>query len=386
MITNTRRAFLGGMGSGVLAVGLGGTLLGRPGLALGLAGPVRPNRGDDLDFGELEPLAAAIQETPPEKLQLLLVQKLRDGLELSTLVAATSLANARSFGGHDYIGYHCQMALIPALEMARLLPAKEAPLPVLKVVYRTASRIQEHGGRASESLHRVTAEGQLDRKAAAAMLHDAYLRRDLEDAEVALAQLARGAGTAAAYDALLPLVQENLDVHRIVLAWRAFEVIPLTGDRHAETLLRQSLRFCIDAEKRRVRQGHPEPELRALLPSLLDRCGLQEGSQEARSGSNEEIEKLALAVFCCDKRDAAGAVAEALGEGALPGRRGRGHLARRQPHPDARPGPQRAGRPSGQARRQRARRLLRRARVGRGPRLAQDRPRDRAARPRRPPA
>jgi len=134
MIVSSRRAFLGSLGGTALAVGLGTTLGGRIGLAL-------PFGDEELDFGELEPLAALIQETPPAKLQELLIAKLKAGLDLRTLVAATSLANARTFGGQDYTGYHCMMAMVPAYELARRLPASLAPLPVLKVVWRTADRI-----------------------------------------------------------------------------------------------------------------------------------------------------------------------------------------------------------------------------------------------------
>src|SRR5919205_724363 len=68
---------------------------------------------------------------------------------------AAALANARTFGGEDYVGCHTMMALAPSFHMARELPEDRRPLPVLKVLYRNTNRIQEHGGRASEVLHRV---------------------------------------------------------------------------------------------------------------------------------------------------------------------------------------------------------------------------------------
>jgi len=68
-----------------------------------------------------------LQETPADKLMPTLVECIgRDNLgkesELKTLVAAAALANARTFGGQDYIGYHTLMALVPAYEMALTLP------------------------------------------------------------------------------------------------------------------------------------------------------------------------------------------------------------------------------------------------------------------------
>jgi len=58
-------------------------------------------------------------------------------------VAAAALANARTFGGQDYIGYHTLMALVPAYEMALTLPEARRALPVFKVLYR---KHQPHSG------------------------------------------------------------------------------------------------------------------------------------------------------------------------------------------------------------------------------------------------
>ena len=294
----------------MLAVGLGGSLLGRA----SWAEEWEAEALDALDFGELEPLAALIQETAPEKLQRVLIERIRGGAELSTLVAAAALANARTFGGHDYIGYHCQMALVPALEMSKLLPVAQKPLPVLKVLYRTANRIQEVGGRSSEALGALPEAAVASREESAARLRSAFLKRDLQDSERALSELSRS-DPAAAFDELQSILQENLDVHRVVLAWRAWETMQLTGEKHAETLLRQSVRFCVDAEKDRLKRGRSEPELRSLLPELVDEHALLNGSQETRTASDEEIEELALGIFRANKADAARSVAEALGSG-----------------------------------------------------------------------
>ncbi len=64
-----------------------------------------------LEFGEFEPLVCALQETPLERLQPFLADRLRSGTSLKTLVAGAALANARTFGGEDYIGFHTFMAL-----------------------------------------------------------------------------------------------------------------------------------------------------------------------------------------------------------------------------------------------------------------------------------
>jgi hypothetical protein len=114
---------------------------------LGISRALTEGPGPDaLSFGAMEPLVVLMQETPPEKLTPLLVKMLGEGTELRTLVAAGALANARTFGGQDYTGYHSLMALAPAYEMSRELPEPRRALPVLKVLYRNSTRIQEQGG------------------------------------------------------------------------------------------------------------------------------------------------------------------------------------------------------------------------------------------------
>ena len=66
------------------------------------------------------------------------------------------------------------------------------------------------------------------------------------------------------------LVDEEEDVHRVVLAWRAWDTLSLTGPEHAHTLLRQSVRYCVDVERRRAAAGYPVSPIRDLLPRLLD--------------------------------------------------------------------------------------------------------------------
>src|SRR5258708_32429254 len=96
-----------------------------------------------------------MQETPVNGRLPALVKELRSGTELRQLVAAAALANARTFGGEDYVGFHTMMALAPAFHMAQELPAEWQPLPVLKVLYRNTNRIQERGGRKEEVLHAI---------------------------------------------------------------------------------------------------------------------------------------------------------------------------------------------------------------------------------------
>jgi len=136
----SRRRFLADVGRGMLVASVGTAMASDVGLA-------QASEQDDgrLTFGDLEPLVNIMQETPVNKLQPLLVEKLAKGMDLKTLVTAGALANARSFGGQDYTGYHTLMALLPAWRMAQELPAKQQALPVLKVLYRNTARIQQTG-------------------------------------------------------------------------------------------------------------------------------------------------------------------------------------------------------------------------------------------------
>jgi hypothetical protein len=148
----TRREFLAEVGRGMLVATVG------CGMAreLCVAPAFATDPSDTLDFGPLEPLVRFMQETPANKLLPGLADKLKSGTDLRQLVAAAALANARTFGGEDYVGFHTMMALAPSLHMAGELPETLQPLPVFKVLYRNTNRIQERGGRKTEVLHPVT--------------------------------------------------------------------------------------------------------------------------------------------------------------------------------------------------------------------------------------
>src|SRR6185436_4263649 len=112
--TPTRREFLADVGRGMLVASIGSSLAFELGLAPAIAADA-PEGGNALDFGELEPLVRFMQETPIEQFLPKLAAQLKGGAELRRLVAAAALANARTFGGEDYIGFHTLMALAPAL-------------------------------------------------------------------------------------------------------------------------------------------------------------------------------------------------------------------------------------------------------------------------------
>src|SRR5688572_4321296 len=154
-IPQSRRDFLVDVGRGMLVATLGSEVAN----SLGLSSVRADDTPGVLSFGELEPLVRLMQETPVDKILPMLVDELGKGTSLKRLTAAAALANARTFGGEDYVGFHTMMALSPALHMSQELPTNLQPLPIFKVLYRNSNRIQEFGGRKNEVLRVVDAAG-----------------------------------------------------------------------------------------------------------------------------------------------------------------------------------------------------------------------------------
>lgn len=313
MRTANRRDFLADVGRGMLLATLGPAVAAELGLASANAG----EGADRLTFGKLEPLVALMQDTPAAKLLPVLVDKLHAGTETRTLVAAAALANARTFGGHDYEGYHAFMSLAPAYEMSRELPEKLGPLPILKVLYRNTSRMQRKGGSASEVLHPIQPAAVPTDRDGGELMREVVRTADAEAAERTLAGLS-GKSDRHAYESLLHAVQDEIDVHRVVLAWRAWETLPLTGPEHAQTLLRQSVRFCVDTCRAQKQQGRTPGQVRHVLPKLLDQYKLLGRTPGDRKAEDGWIEKLSLLVYSGGRDRAAEAVAAALAEGMAP--------------------------------------------------------------------
>src|SRR5438477_3278110 len=195
----TRREFLAEVGRGMLMVSVGQSIASELGFsrAFGAEAP------DALEFGPLEPLVRFMQETPVNKLLPALSAKLSSGTELRRLVAAGALANARTFGGEDYVGFHTMMALAPSLQMALELPAPLQPLPVFKVLYRNTNRIQEKGGRKEETLRAVKPAEKPALPPSAEVLRQAVHHQDVAEAERTFAAIA-SFGADEALNRLLP--------------------------------------------------------------------------------------------------------------------------------------------------------------------------------------
>src|SRR5438132_2436172 len=184
----TRREFLADVGRGMMVATVGYEVAN----GLGLSNALAEETKDALSFGSLEPLVVLMQETPVNKLLPALVERLRSGTELRRLLAAAALANARTFGGEDYVGFHTMMALAPAFHMSEELPSEWQPLPVFKVLYRNTNRIQEHGVRKEEVLHAVKPGTLPESRVAGEVLREAVRRKDVAAAEQTFAALAQG--------------------------------------------------------------------------------------------------------------------------------------------------------------------------------------------------
>jgi hypothetical protein len=308
MTPHTRREFLSDVGRGMLIASIGPALT----ADLGLAPAFAADAPDVLSFGKFEPLAALLQDTPTNKLLPVLVGKLKDGVDLRTLVAAGALANARSFGGRHYEGYHTFMALAPAFDMARELPEARRPLPVLKVLYRNATHIQAMGGRKNEALHPVKPIPLPDKGVPGEVVRDTAHRGDRQTAEGYFATLAQGSPEDA-FNHVLYCVHDDVNVHRVVLAWRAWAMLDFTGPEPAHTLLRQSINFCCDETR-----GGRANQIQALLPKLLDQYKLPRGKPGTREADDAWVEELAGVVYGAGREKAADAAAAALAEGFSP--------------------------------------------------------------------
>ncbi len=305
-----RRRFLIEVGRGMITAGVGLSAASQ----LAMASTFAAQEPGELTFGAHEPLVSLLLDTPADKLMRTLVAKLRAGTSLKDLVTAGALANARTFGGEDYVGYHTMMALAPAYRMAMAMPEAQGPLPVLKVLYRNTHRMQEYGGRNKEVL-RVVAPTQLPAdRAGSDALKDAVRGNDMAAAEGAFAALARHSAEQA-FDALLHEVQDGIDVHRVVMPHRAWDLLDVIGKEHAHTLLRQSVHYCVRNEPHA--RDHSDG-IRAVLPRLLEQHRLLGKTPGNRVPDDAWVERMSLLIFGSEPALVADATAAALAEGIAP--------------------------------------------------------------------
>jgi hypothetical protein len=282
---------------------------------LGLASALAEETTDALTFGPLEPLVCLMQETPVNRLVPTLVDQLHSGRDLRQLTAAAALANARTFGGEDYVGFHTMMALAPALHMAQELPPELQPLPVFKVLFRNTNRIQERGGRKEEVLHVVQPPASAPNQLCGELLREAVRRQDVKGAEQTFAGLMQGS-VDSAFNDLLIAVQDNTEVHRVVLPYRAWDLLGLIGKEQAHTLLRQSVRYCVKAESWPHAANREGP--RTILPKLLEAHKLLDRSPGDKKPEDGWVDQTSQTIFKSTPEQAAEVAAASLAEGISP--------------------------------------------------------------------
>ena len=305
-----RRRFLADVGRGMLVATCGSSLA----FDLRLAHAADADGAERLTFGTREGLVDLLQSSSPDRMLQHVVKELRNGLTLKEVIAAAALANARAFAGEDYVGFHTLMALRPALTMAEEQRGPAAVLPVLKVLYRNSSRIGEAGATTTDALRPVP--GSASDAGGAQAIRDAVHQRNNAAAERAFAASAL-ATPEAAFNDLLPTVEEGPEVHRVVLAARAWDMVSLVGEENAATMLRQSLRYCLKNEERGAVHF---ANVRAMLPRVMDQFRLESTAWGTKSVDDAWVQGMVKTLWTSSPEQAAEAVAAAIVEGICPPR------------------------------------------------------------------
>ncbi len=314
MAPTSRREFLDCVGRGMLVAGLGTSLS----ADLGCSTAFAEEGSDSLSFGKYDGLVDLLQSTPPDKLQPLLVDQLnRGGTNVTQLMSAGALANAEAFGGEDYVGFHTAMAMLPALQLSKLLPAKRRPLAILKVLHRNSLQIQELGGASKKTLRKLHASGRSTDGDVGLKIRDASRQTNLGEAEALFATLA-DAPIDEMFNVLQPVMQDDINVHRFVFAYRTHGLAKLLGDEYAYDILRQCVRFCVDHEQKRIAHNHPESPIRVLMPKLLDQYKLDGKSFGKRDPGDAWVDETGTSIYNGPAERSAEIAAAALAEGIDP--------------------------------------------------------------------
>jgi hypothetical protein len=302
------------VGSGMLLVGLGTSLANE----LGYAAENERADNDRLDYGDMTPLVRRMQSTPPAKLQSQLIDEIQNNTtELKSLIAAAALANAETFGGTDYVGYHAEMALLPALHIANELSGPAKSLPILKVIYRNTERIQKVGGAEHIALKKMKRDDTKVSDKIGVELRNAVRAADMDKAEKLFVQIGvqDKAAIEKSYNLLLNTIEDEVDVHRFVLAFRAYDLIDVVGSQHAHTMLRQCVRHCVGSESSRISKGRPASPIRSHLPKLMDQFKLQAAKPGSKDPGSKWVAEMADYLYDNNKFKASEAVAGAIAEG-----------------------------------------------------------------------
>src|SRR5262249_28826572 len=154
---------------------------------------------------------------------------------------------------------------------------------------------QEHGGRNSEVLHKVAAAPAPEGRVAGEALREAVRNKDADAAERMFAGLASG-NAEDAFNHLLIMVQDHADVHRVVLPYRAWDLLGIIGKEQAHTLLRQSVRYCLKAETT-WRHDEKWNEPREVLTKMFDEYKLAGMTPGTRRAEDAWVDQLSQTIF-----------------------------------------------------------------------------------------
>ena len=281
-------------------------------LGLSTARAAEGSESNALTFGGLEPLVGLMQDTPVNKLLSVLVEKMHNGTELKDACRRSgALANARTFGGEDYIGFHTMMAMMPAYQMSQELPTEKKALPVLKVLYRNTNRIHDFGGRKNEVYCIRSRRARCPRVSCPGdAVRDAVHSKDIDNAEKTFA--AAAISPEEAFNAVMHAVDDNTEVHRVVLPYRAYALLDLVGPEQAVTMLRQSVRYCVKSE-RNVNRNAEFDRPRTLLPKVFDQHKLAGKTPGTRVPDDAWVESFCQTLFKATPDQAADFAGAALG-------------------------------------------------------------------------
>ncbi len=145
-------------------------------------------------------------------------------------------------------------------------------------------------------------------------LREAVRKRNMESADQLFAALCQGKADDAFND-LLPTVHDGCEVHRVVLVSRAWDLVNLIGQDQANTLLRQSVHYCVKQEEWSSKHFS---DVRTLLPKLLDQHRLLDAKKGTKAAEDAWVEKLSKTIFESKPDQAADVAAAALAEGFDP--------------------------------------------------------------------
>ena len=281
---------------------------------LGLTHAFAADGPERLPFGDREPLVALMQDTPADKLLPILVDKLKSGTDTGRPGGGGrpgQRPHLRRPGLRRLPRLHGPGAGLPdGPGTARGPPA----LPVLKVLYRNTRRMQDVGGRKKRGAASRRSDAELPKdRPGGEVLREATRKARHDGGRAHLCRPRPGAGRRRLQH-LQFSVQDEVDVHRVVLAWRAWAMLDLIGKEQAHTLLRQSVRFCVERRSNRRQPRRSAPCCRNC--STNTNCSANRSA--TRKAEDAWVEQLAMTIYGGSRNQAAEAAAAALAEGMSP--------------------------------------------------------------------